>query len=87
MRYNKNSGIQPTRVISNSANDIPHTLTQGETISKLAYKYYDDPNLSWIIMCANPQYFNEWEINIGDNIRIPYPLDRVKNEWNLKEEL
>lgn len=87
MRYNKNPGIQPTRVITNSAFDIPHTLSQGETLSKLSLKYYGDPNLSYIIMCGNPQLFNEWEVQVGENIRIPFPLERVKNEWNLKDEL
>jgi len=59
----------------------------GERIDQIANKYYNDPTLSWVIMCANPQYDNEFEIKIGDDIRIAYPLQRVFDSWMLSNEL
>lgn len=87
-RYNISSLIpQPIRKITASPTDILHTLKMGERLDNLAYKYYKDPLLSWVIMCANPQYDNELEIQFGEVIRIPFPLQRVFDLWLVDNEI
>lgn len=76
-RYGKWPFIQPVRKINHSLTDIYHTLKLGENIDELANKYYKDPTLGWIIMCANSDYGMEFMIPIGTSLRIPFPLTRV----------
>lgn len=83
-RYNLSSDIpQPIRKINPASSDILHTLTMGQRIDNLAQKYYNDPKLGWIIMCANPEFDNELEIPYGYTIRIPFPLKRVYDQWKI----
>jgi nucleoid-associated protein YgaU len=67
-----------------SSQDILHTLKQGQRLDNLAYKYYGDANLSWVIMCANVDYTNEFEIKFGTTIRIPFPLSRIFSSWQIE---
>lgn len=88
MRYQFGSNIpQPIRKVLSAPTDLLHILKQGERIDQLAFKYYKDPLLSWIIMYANPQFDNEFEIPVGTTIRIPMPLDRVLNNWLLNNQI
>lgn len=87
-RYNLvPDGPQPVRKIKPAATDIIHTLKMGERLDNIAYKYYQDPLASWIIMCGNPQWDNEFEIPFGAKIRIPYPLNRVMAAWKIDNEI
>lgn len=87
-RYSIGSGFpQPTRKIIPSPTDILHPFKMGERIDNLAERYYSDPTLGWIIMCGNPQYDNELSVNIGDTIRIPYPLNRVTAAWGITNQI
>jgi hypothetical protein len=88
-RYVPNNSFvpQPIRKVVPSYTDVLHPLKMGERIDNLAYKYYKDPLLSWVIMCANPQYDNEFEIPYGVTIRIPYPLQRVFDAWLINDEV
>ena len=52
-----------------------------DTIDNLAYEYYKDATLGWVIMCANPDFNFEFEVPEGAIIRIPLPLDRVWRGW------
>jgi len=78
---------QPIKKIIASSSDIIHTLKMGERIDNLAQKYYNDPLMGWVIMCANPEWENEFEIPFGSKIRIPYPLQRVFDSWKINNEL
>jgi hypothetical protein len=78
---------QPIKKILSSSSDIMHTLKMGERIDNLAQKYYDDPLKGWVIMCANTEWDNEFEIPIGTQVRIPYPLQRVFDAWRISDEL
>lgn len=85
-RYlNNSSVVQPKREISTSIDDIYYTLIPGDRLDQLADKYYQNKTMSEIIMMANPQYYNEWEIKVGDTIRIPMPLERITYIWNLEK--
>jgi len=87
MRYNKRIFIQPTRVIPSAITDIVYTFKETDSLDNLADEYYDDPNLSWVIMCANPTYFLEFDIKAGDKIRIPLPISRVWKLWGETTEI
>jgi hypothetical protein len=49
--------------------------TSNTMIDAMSEKWYDSSAFSWLIMYANPQYMNECDIEIGDTIRIPFPLE------------
>lgn len=89
-RYDTSVGSgfpQPIRKIIPAYTDIMHPFKMGQRIDNLAYKYYSDATLGWIIMCANPQYDNELEIPFGVNIRIPFPLNRVLRAWQINNDI
>jgi len=88
-RYNNNQSFvtPPLRKIIPSQTDILHTLKMGERIDNLAYKYYKDSNLSWVIMYGNTQYDNEFEMQYGDVIRIPFPINRIFDQWQVTNSI
>ena len=51
---------------------------------KLADKYYSDATMWKIILMANPQFTSEFMIPDGYNIRIPFPSEKVKEEYRIK---
>lgn len=87
-RYVLTSTIpQPVRKIKPSVTDILHPLKMGERLDNLAQKYYKDPTLAWVIAAANPEYDNEFEIGIGFTVRVPFPLSRVFDAWQISNEI
>jgi hypothetical protein len=76
---------QPIRVILPMPSDILHTLKHGERIDNVAFKYYNDQTLAWLIMCANPHWGNEFEVPFGAVVRVPYPLVSVFTQWQLQD--
>lgn len=85
-RYSLIPDLQPPRVIKKAPTDIPHILKQGETLSQLAYRFYKDATLSWVIMYRNPDFFNEFEIPIGATIFIPTGINSVLKNLSLSNE-
>lgn len=81
-----NNNFLSFKKIIPSSQDILHTLVMGERIDNIANKYYGDPLLREIIMLANPEYYNEFEIPVGAKIRIPMPLSRVFAAWKIEGE-
>lgn len=87
-RYNNESFIPPPiRKIEPAITDILHPYKMGERLDNLSSKYYKTPLLSYIIMCANVEFENEFEIPIGYEIRIPFPLQRVFDSWAIQNEI
>lgn len=87
-RYDIGIGFpQPIRKILPASTDVSHEFKMGERIDNLAQKYYNDTTLGWIIMCGNPEYYNELEILYGTTIRIPFPLKRVLSAWQATQQL
>lgn len=78
---------QPMRKVLPAFTDVIHNLKLGERIDNLAFKYYKDPKLAWIIMSANPEFDNEFEIVPGTPVRIPWPLQRVFDAWQIDNEI
>lgn len=86
-RYSKYIHIQPIRKIEPAVTDIIYTMKQFETIDQIAYKFYRDATLGWVIMCANPDQYMEFFIQQGTQLRIPFPLNRVWSALGLTGEL
>jgi nucleoid-associated protein YgaU len=56
--------------------DIYVITTEGDRLDKLAFQYYDDATLWWIIVSANPTLRKDsLYIEPGAQIRIPDPND------------
>lgn len=53
--------------------DVPyfiHTYAFGERLDQLAYKYYQRPDLWWLITEYNPEVKNFFDIPAGTELRI-----------------
>ena len=60
-------------------NKCEHYIMQrGDRIDGIAFIKYGRADLYWTILDANPQYFSELDIKIGDTILIPYLREVVK---------
>ena len=53
-------------------------------MDKLSQTYYGSPFYDWLILYANPQFISEFDIPDGVIIRIPFPLDDAKSEYESK---
>lgn len=61
----------PEPIFSALITDIIVPFIEGDRLDSLAKKYYNDPQLDWVILQANPQYYSSEDINAGDLIVIP----------------
>ena len=60
-----------TRPVFNMDNATAYTWQEGDTLDGLSYKMYENMNLRWAILDANPQYRSELDISPGDVLYIP----------------
>ena len=59
----------------------------GERLDFLAYQYYNDSSLWWIISCSNAGLKqNSYYPPIGVQIRIPQDISRVISEFRILNE-
>lgn len=54
---------------------------QGDRLDNLAYKYYEDARLWWILARANNLGKGDMEIPIGTQLRIPYNYIGIYDEY------
>ncbi len=83
IRYYKNNvypEIQPTD------NDIYVITTMGDRLDLLAYDYYQDTSLWWIIASANSLPGDSLFIEPGTQLRIPANVLSAINEYNLANQ-
>lgn len=74
--------MMPFVNISQSASDLSEVWVRGRSrYDKLALKYYNNPFYDFFIFMANPEYRDQFDIPDGALIRIPFPIDRVKLEY------
>ena len=52
-------------------------------LDKLAQKYYGNPFYDFLILYGNYQYTSEFDIPDGALIRIPFPLQKAKDNYEL----
>lgn len=60
-------------------NSTKHIVSQSDTVSTLAYSFYGDAQLWWVILEANPRYSTVFEIKAGDILNIPSKEEVIKN--------
>lgn len=53
-----------------------YTVVQGDTLDGISYKHYDNAQLGWAILDANPNFQSELDIRAGDILCIP-PFEEV----------
>ena len=50
-------------------------------LDKISQKYYGNPFYDFLILYANKIYLNEFDIPDGALIRIPFPLNKAKADY------
>ena len=75
-QYITNRRKAPTVDEIKTLNNVGHIWTTGDRLYKLADKYYNDPELWWIIAWYNNKP-TEAHFKVGDLIQVPLPLERV----------
>lgn len=76
-------GLTRYPIIPDSENDIYVYCQDGDRLDNLAYRYYGDSTLYWVIAAANPNIaYNLMYPVLGEQVRIPFPVDSVLNSFN-----
>lgn len=76
-------GVTRYPEIPYSENDIYVITTDGDRLDNLAYEYYGDATLYWVISAANPpQTYSLLYPVLGTQLRIPFPVDAVIDSFN-----
>jgi len=74
--------IYPGVTIKERSTDLYIQYNIEDKLETVAHRVYDDPKLWWIIMLANPEYTMEYEIEPGETLRIPLPLNSAITDIN-----
>ncbi len=69
-------------VIIPQESDLQVVSNEGDFLDTLAYKYYGDPTLYWIIARANKIGKGRMSVSAGLNLRIPVDVNGIVNEFN-----
>jgi hypothetical protein len=69
-------------VINKKSTDIYIVGSQHDRLDNLAYKYYEDARLWWIIARANNLGKGTLTVPIGTQIRIPRDFQTIVDEYN-----
>ncbi len=66
-----------------NANDIYAITEWGDRFDNLAFQFYQDPTLWWIISIANPNLvsFSSLFIPVGTTIRIPINISNIISNY------
>jgi hypothetical protein len=76
-------GVTRYPEIPYSENDIYVITTDSDRLDNLAYEYYGDSTLYWIILSANPdKAYNLLYTVLGTQLRIPFPVDEIIESFN-----
>lgn len=60
---------------------VQYRVREGETYQILAYRFYSDPMLWYVLADFNPQVYDVTELPIGENINVP-PLTYAGLEFS-----
>jgi hypothetical protein len=53
--------------------DFTYTVIGNDRIDSLAFRFYEDAALWWVIAIANNKEILPTELNVGESLRIPAP--------------
>lgn len=56
------------------------TTESGQRLDRLAFRFYDDAKLWWVIAAANNLGRGDWSVPEGIQLRIPQNLSQVSRE-------
>lgn len=65
----------------NRSDKFEYWNVQYSRLDKLAQKYYGNPFYDFLILYANPSFVSEYDIPDNTLIRIPFPLAKVKADY------
>lgn len=65
----------------NPSDKFEYWNTDYSRMDKLSLKYYGNPFYDFLILYGNKIYLNEFDIPDGALIRIPFPFDKVKADY------
>jgi len=65
----------------NSSDKFEYWNSTFSRMDKLSQKYYGNPFYDFLILYANPEFVSEFDIQDGTLIRIPFPLSKVKADY------
>lgn len=51
-------------------------------LDKMSLSFYGDPYHGWLILLANPEFKTENDIIDNSILRVPYPLNQSKRDYN-----
>ena len=71
--------------IPSSENDIWVETEFGDRLDNLAFQFYGDVTLYWIISIANPNKINMGSLylDVGSQIRIPQNISSIVEQYNI----
>tara|TARA_Y100001937_G_scaffold70657_1_gene96162 strand:+ start:2208 stop:2513 length:306 start_codon:yes stop_codon:yes gene_type:complete len=69
-------------IINPQISDTYIITKQGDRLDNLAYEYYKDPTLWWVIARANGIGLGTLFPKVGIQLRIPENIDKIKSEYN-----
>ena len=66
-----------------SERDLYVITSAGDRLDKLAFQFYNDVDVWWVISSANPQTIKRDSFNLkpGIEIRIPADIESIKEEF------
>ena len=74
----------PFVTIPRNSSDKYETWKVGfSRMDKIAKRYYDNELFDFLILLANPQFISEFDITDGALIRIPFPLEKAKRDYEV----
>jgi hypothetical protein len=68
--------------VASSTSDIHIVSNESDFLDTLAYKYYSDPSLWWVIANANNLGKGRLSVSPGLTLRIPIDISGYINEFN-----
>ena len=74
-------------IIEPSENDTYIVGMVGDRLDNLAFKYYQDSSLWWIIARANGLGNGDFTVPIGKQIRIPFDKFGIIDEYNILNDI
>ena len=81
---NSNGTTDPmpfVNIPTNQSDKYENWNTEYSRLDKLSQKYYGNPFYDFLILYANPEFMSEFDIPDGQLIRIPFPLQKVKSDY------
>jgi len=81
---NGNQTVVPYVNLPSKSSDKRYIYRVGQSrLDKISQQYYGTPYFGWLILMANPKYGGqEWYINDGAILTIPFPLIASLQDYN-----